>query len=67
MQVQIPSSRMLYLMYLFCLYFTDKYLRMPLEEKRKFYKCGSKFVTLDQVEAWTVYAERIIKKYSKFV
>ena len=30
---------------------------MPLEEKRKFYRCGD-YTMLNQVETWAKYAER---------
>jgi len=32
---------------------------MPLEEKRKTYKCGSKFVTLDDIPTWQDYAAKL--------
>ena len=33
-------------------FFADKYLTMSLNEKRKIYKCGSNYVTLDKIEKW---------------
>ena len=32
--------------------FHDKFLSMPLEEKRKLYKCRSAYVTLDDIPIW---------------
>lgn len=34
----------------------EKYLELPPEEKRKVYKCGSRFITLDKVPTWAEYA-----------
>lgn len=39
--------------------FKEFYLQMPLEEKRKYYACKSKFVTLDSIQAWPDYAANI--------
>lgn len=30
----------------------EKYLLMSLDEKRKVYKCGDKFMTLDDIQTW---------------
>lgn len=32
-----------------------KYLALTTEEKRKFYKCGDSYVTLDQIVTWPQY------------
>lgn len=31
------------------------YLDMPIEEKRKLYRCKKDFVTLDKISTWTEY------------
>lgn len=31
---------------------SERFLSMPLEEKRKFYKCGKKLKLLDDVPTW---------------
>jgi hypothetical protein len=33
------------------------YSKMPLEEKRLYYKCGNDYVTLDQVQPWPDYVK----------
>lgn len=33
----------------------EKYLELSLSEKRKHYKCGQNFVTLEHVETWPKY------------
>jgi hypothetical protein len=33
------------------------YSKMPLEEKRSYYRCGNYYVTLDQVQPWPDYAK----------
>ncbi|CAG0888777.1 unnamed protein product [Cyprideis torosa] len=33
----------------------DELLQMPLDEKRRLYRCGDKFVTLDDVPTWKEY------------
>ncbi|XP_023216309.1 uncharacterized protein LOC111618913 [Centruroides sculpturatus] len=35
----------------------ENYLKMPIEEKRKLYKCGSGYLTLDQIPSWDEYAK----------
>jgi hypothetical protein len=33
------------------------YSNMPLEEKRLYYECGNRYVTLDQVQPWPDYVK----------
>lgn len=40
----------------FFFYSAGKYEEMPLEEKRKKYKCGGKFVELKNIPPWPQYA-----------
>ncbi len=40
------------------------YARLPLDEKRQIYKCGSKFVTLDMIETWSVTRNNISESVS---
>lgn len=35
------------------------YMNLSLEEKRKRYACGSKFVTLDQIPTWQDYQKTL--------
>ena len=37
------------------------YEKLTLEEKRKQYKCGSDYVTLDEIETWIETRERLGK------
>uniref|UniRef100_T1JI15 Macro domain-containing protein n=1 Tax=Strigamia maritima TaxID=126957 RepID=T1JI15_STRMM len=37
----------------------EKYLQMPIEEKRHLYACGGKFILVKDVSPWTVYYERL--------
>ncbi|XP_052794010.1 ADP-ribose glycohydrolase MACROD2-like [Mya arenaria] len=41
----------------------DFYMTMPLEEKRNLYKCKNKYFTIDQIQAWPVYAEKVKEDY----
>ncbi|XP_015786145.1 uncharacterized protein LOC107363435 isoform X2 [Tetranychus urticae] len=34
----------------------DRYLRMDVQSKRKFYSCGNKYVDLSSITSWTLYA-----------
>ncbi|CAN7950631.1 unnamed protein product [Ixodes pacificus] len=34
----------------------DKYLSMPLADKRSLYKCGQKFIPIEDVDDWPTYA-----------
>lgn len=36
----------------------ENYLKMPIEEKRKLYKCGSGYLTLDRIPSWDEYARQ---------
>ena len=33
-------------------FYTDRYLSMSREDKRELYACGTKYVTLEEVETW---------------
>jgi hypothetical protein len=45
----------------------DKYLSMPLTEKRKLYACGEDYVVLQKIPAWHDYLknDRLKRKYPK--
>ena len=48
------------------LYLPEKFLKMPLAEKRSLYKCGENYVTVDKVPTWTQhYKEKIRPKHGK--
>jgi len=40
----------------------DKFISMPKEEKREFYKCGKKFMTLDDIPTWAEYHNKMDEK-----
>jgi len=44
------------------IFISEKFLEMPLPEKRKFYRC-KKHVTIDGIQAWPDYAEKIKEEY----
>ncbi|XP_071162113.1 ADP-ribose glycohydrolase MACROD2-like [Mytilus edulis] len=47
----------------------DKFLHMPLEEKRQIYKCRNKYNTLEEVQTWEEYYSenkvKLLKKVAK--
>lgn len=51
---------MAFFFFFFCL-FPDKeyWLKMPIEKKRGFYKCKSRYLTLDKIETWDVTRRRV--------
>ncbi|XP_060559088.1 ADP-ribose glycohydrolase MACROD2-like [Ruditapes philippinarum] len=40
----------------------EHYLKLPLDEKRKEYSCGKKYVLLDEIESWSSYASKLKTK-----
>ncbi|XP_013410774.1 O-acetyl-ADP-ribose deacetylase MACROD1 isoform X2 [Lingula anatina] len=41
----------------------ETYLTMPLEEKRKVYKCGRDYITPDKIQNWPLYVQNRRGKY----
>lgn len=58
--IQLLTSYLNVLIYLCTI--SEKYLTMSLDEKRKNYKCGNNYVTLDQVSRWPEYASAKINQ-----
>jgi len=42
----------MYWQLLFVEFCAERYLSMSKDEKRKLYTCGSKYITLEEVETW---------------
>ena len=40
---------------------------MPLEEKRKLYKCGKNYVLPIHIEEWATYGQNVLEDYGNLV